>query len=580
MAAKLSMPEKLNELIDLGIALSDEKNLDTLLHRLLDGALSLSNADAGTIYLLKGNQMLSFAIRSRNDDLPSFELPLYDEKTGKANEQFISVYTAVTGKSVKIDDVYADHSDSPFNLDGTHKFDKETGYFTRSMIAIPMIDRNRKVVGVMQIVNAQDEQSGELIAFSEDSIHLLESLASQAAVAVENARLFQAQRDLMDAFIKVIAGAIDAKSPYTGGHCNRVPEIANMLAKAAIECETGIFSDFSLNSEEWREFQIAGWLHDCGKVTTPEYVVDKDAKLSTNYNRIHEIRTRFEVLRRDAELDYYQQLLEQPQQKTALQQQLQERFTQLEDDYAFVANCNIGGEFMTDEAVERVAEIARRRWTRYFDDRLGLSNMEQMQYTGIDAIPAPAEEFLLADKPEHIIKRPENQAAAEDRLKTNMTTPEHLFNRGEIYNLCIRKGTLTDEERFIINDHIVQTIIMLNKLPLPEHLQRVPEYAGGHHETMIGTGYPLGLKREQLSLPARIMAIADIFEALTACDRPYKKAKTMAESLKIMRFMVKDEHIDADLFELFLQSGVHKEYAEKFLDNPDLSDLDIEDYLN
>jgi HD-GYP domain-containing protein (c-di-GMP phosphodiesterase class II) len=579
MSGTLSITEKINQLIDLGIALSDAKDLDKLLHRLLDGALSLSNADAGTIYLTTERNTLSFAIRSRSDDLPSFELPLYNEQ-GEPNNQYVSIYSAVSGKSVKIDDIYSDDENTQFNLKGTRKFDEETGYFSRSMVSIPMTDRDRKVIGVMQIVNAKDPETEALIPFTDEDIHLLESLASLAGVAVENARLFKAQRDLMDAFIQVLAGAIDAKSPYTGGHCSRVPEIANMLARAAVECNEGMFSDFHLNEEEWREFHIAGWLHDCGKVTTPEYVVDKDAKLSTIYNRIHEIRMRFEVLRRDAEIDYYRQLIENPQREAELKTELEARYRQLEEDYAFVAECNVGGEFMADEKIDRLQQIAAQSWVRNFDDRLGLSNMDLTAYAGIDPQPVPCSEKLLADKAEHIIERISIDNRDREALKTIMRTPEHLFNRGELYNLAIRKGTLTDEERFIINDHIVQTILMLKQLPLPDQLKRVPEIAGGHHETMIGTGYPLGLKREDLSISARIMAIADIFEALTASDRPYKKAKTIDESLKIMSFMVKDQHIDADLFRLFLESGVYKQYAERYLVNPQLGDVDINKYLN
>lgn len=568
---------KNDELIRLGIALSSEHNIDTLLHQILDGALSLSNADAGTIYFKTDHDSLEFAIRSRSDELPSFELPLHNPDTGEPNDRYVSIHTALTGETVRIDDIYSD-SDTRFDLSGTRKFDEETGYYTKSMISVPMVTREEKVIGVLQIVNATDPVSGKLESFSDEDTHLLEALAAQAAISLQNYRLIKAQQELMDAFIKVIAGAIDAKSPYTGGHCARVPDLSVMLAEAAVKSDDEKFRNFSFNEEEWREFKIAGWLHDCGKVTTPEYVVDKDTKLATIYNRIHEIRMRFEVLRRDAEIEYLKAVNENPDQKQELEQQLKKKYDQLDNDFAFVAECNVGGEFMSDEYIDRLHRISKTTWTRHYDDRLGLSDMDRMQLADIEPACLPVTECLLADKAEHIIKRTAGNSP-DDEINSVMTIPEYLFNRGELYNLSTRKGTLTAEDRFIINDHIVQTIKMLKKLPFPEHLQRVTEYAGGHHEKMDGTGYPLGLSRDDLSVPARIMAIADIYEALTASDRPYKKAKTIGESLRIMSFMVKDEHIDHELFELFLSSGVYKQYAEKFLHESQIDEVNIQDYL-
>jgi hypothetical protein len=192
----------------------------------------------------------------------------------------------------------------------------------------------------------------------------------------------------------------------------------------------------------------------------------------------------------------------------------------------------------------------------------------------------PVQENLLSDRDDHIFYREEGQAEpADDPHGFKLDMPELKFNLGEIYNLCIGRGTLTAEERFKINDHIVQTIIMLEQLPFPEHLKRVPEYAGGHHEKMDGTGYPKKLNKDDMSTPAKIMAIADIFEALTAADRPYKLPKKLSASVEIMSFMKKDAHIDADLFELFLTSGVYKVYADKFLKPEQLDDVDISQYL-
>jgi HD-GYP domain-containing protein (c-di-GMP phosphodiesterase class II) len=390
----------------------------------------------------------------------------------------------------------------------------------------------------------------------------------------------KAQAELMDAFIKLIADAIDAKSPYTGGHCQRVPEVAMMLANAANAVDNGPFKDFRFDDDEaWREFEIGAWLHDCGKVTTPEYVVDKATKLETIYNRIHGIRTRFEVIWRDIEIEAYERRLqgEDEKQISSWKQASQQA---LLVDFAFIAECNIGGEFMSQEKQERIKNIANRTWIRHFNDRLGLSGADMLRYEGIEEIPVPAVEQLMSDKTEHLVKRLNFDEEAYRKQGFKLEVPEFLYNHGEIYNLCIEKGTLTPEERFKINEHVIMSIKMLERLPYPDNMEQIPEYAGTHHETMIGTGYPRRLHKDDLSIPARIMAIADVFEALTASDRPYKKGKTLSQAIKIMSFMKKDEHIDAELFDLFLTSGIYLEYAKRYLKPAQIDDVKIEVYLS
>lgn len=388
------------------------------------------------------------------------------------------------------------------------------------------------------------------------------------------------QINLIDSFIKILAEAIDEKSPYTGGHCKRVPVLAILLAEVASDSDYGELSDFSFKSEkQWREFKVAAWLHDCGKIVMPEYVVDKATKLETIYNRIHEIRTRFEVLHRDATIKYYEQLLLNPQNKDELEKELKQTHEQLHSDFAFIASCNVGGEFMEQSSVDKLTEIGKTTWVRNFDNRLGLSEDELRRVENKELF-VPVVENLLQDKIEQIIHRT-REIDLEEYVKFGfkMDVPEYERNLGELYNLSVKKGTLTQEERFKINEHIIMTIKMLENIPFTKDLKNVPEYAGSHHETMIGTGYPRKLVKEDLSIPARIMAIADIFEALTAADRPYKKAKTLSESIKIMSFMRKDKHIDSDLFEIFLTSGVYKEYALKFLSEDQIDEVDISQYL-
>ena len=389
----------------------------------------------------------------------------------------------------------------------------------------------------------------------------------------------KAQAELMESFIKLIADAIDAKSAYTGGHCQRVPEIALMLAKVTDETKVGVFKDFKLGGDdEWREFRIGAWLHDCGKVTTPEYVVDKATKLETIHNRIHEIRTRFEVIWRDVEIEGYERL-SKGEDKESVVAWKTEQHQSLVDDFSFIAECNIGGEFMSQDKQDRVKEIAKRTWTRHFDNRAGLSDVELMRYEGVEEKSVPAQEQLLSNRVEHIVKREFFDEELYRKEGFKLEVPEHLYDYGEIYNLCIEKGTLTEEERFKIQEHVIMTIKMLERLPYPETMKQIPEYAGTHHETMIGTGYPRGLQKSDLSVPARIMVIADIFEALTASDRPYKKGKTLSEAINIMGFMKKDEHIDAELFELFLSSGIYLEYAKQYLKTEQIDEVDVTPYL-
>ncbi len=415
-----------------------------------------------------------------------------------------------------------------------------------------------------------DTNIRELLDLSESMITM-----SQSIQAYE-----KAQEELMDSFIQLIADAIDAKSHYTAGHCIRVPEIAMMLARKAHEREESPFQPFRFHSEdEWREFRIGAWLHDCGKVTTPEYVVDKATKLETIYNRIHEVRTRFEVLWRDAEISCLKRQL-QGEDAAPLQQWLEQEQGRLVDDFQFLAECNIGGEFMSEEKVTRLQQIAGHVWQRHFDNRLGLSDAEMRRFGDRPNETLPVQESLLGDRPEHIEARDhfDHQAYQAQGFKTPV--PEHLYNYGELYNLSISRGTLTNEERFKINEHIIMTIRMLEALPLPDNLKRVPEYAGTHHETLTGSGYPRQLAGEELSMAARIMTLSDIFEALTASDRPYKKPKTLSESIKIMSFMCQDGHIDPDVFKLFLTSGIYREYAEKHLLAAQIDEVDIEPYLN
>ncbi len=429
-----------------------------------------------------------------------------------------------------------------------------------------------------ETVKIKDRQFDKLVPV-ETRIKEVSDLSDSVTAMIQEIQHHERQQEeFVEAFIRLIAQAIDDKSPYTAGHCNRVPEIGLMLAEAAERCDSGRFKDFKFNNDdERREFRIAAWLHDCGKITTPEHIVDKGTKLEANYNRINEIRTRFEVLRRDAEVIMWKAISTGELSKEEAQANFEQRVKQLDEDFRFVANANVGGEFMSDDKIERIKQIAQQTWLRHYDDHLGLSPFEEMIKSKSD-MTLPVVENLLADKPDHIIERVRPMEFAPEH-GIQVQVPEHQYNLGEVYNLTISRGTLTPEDRFKINEHMISGIKMLGALPFPPELSNVPRYASTHHETLKGTGYPRRLSAEDLSIPERILVIADIFEALTAGDRPYKKAKPVSVAIDIMYKMAVDEHLDMDLFLLFLESGVYRKYVNKFMPAEQVDEVDIEKYL-
>ena len=574
-------------LIEIGIALSAEKDTNKLMETILLEAKDIGNADGGTLYIRTREDTLKFEIM-RTDSLGvamggttgiDITIPplLMFKADGSPNHQQIAASAALSGDTLNIRDAY---DSKEFDFSGTKAFDASNNYRSRSFLTVPLKNSQGGVIGVLQLLNAKDPATGEVVEFSQDIQPLIEALASQAAVALDNAILIEAQENLLESFITLMARAVDAKSPYTGGHCERVPELTKMLTQAVCDTSSGPFASFNLTEEEWYELHIGAWLHDCGKVTTPEYVVDKSTKLETITDRIHEVRMRFEVVKREAEIECLNKILAGGD-DASLRAELETTLAAIDDDFAFIAECNLGGEFMGDELVERVRQIARRTWHRTLNDRIGIAHEELRRKSREPERELPCEEPLLADRVDHVIEHDAliHSADPDNPYGFRIEVPEHKYNLGEIYNLSISRGTLTAEERFKINDHIVQTIVMLESLPFPKHLQRVPEIAGGHHEKMDGTGYPKRLNGAEMSVPARVMAIADVFEALTAADRPYKPPKKLSESIRIMSFMVKDQHLDPELFRLFLESGVYQDYADKYLLPAQVDEVDIAAYL-
>ena len=536
-----SMKGSIRHFLDISATMAREADFDRLLPRLVDEAVTVTGALAGVLYL-PGDDGAGLALasirRAGATNLPRNVAP--------PAAAMVALTAANAPSAVGELDAAAP---------GCGALAATLGARRMACLVVPLRDRERAEVGLLVLCFEGRPQR--------DLIHFVEALSGAAALSVETRALIRAQKRLFQSFIQLLANAIDAKSPYTGGHCARVPVLTKMLARAACDATEGPFRDFRLGDDDWEAVHIAAWLHDCGKVATPEYIVDKATKLEMLYNRIHEIRMRFEVLKRDAEIACWRAIAGGAA-AAAEEAQLAAAWAALDADFAFVARCNEGGEAMAAADVERLRQIGRRTWQRTLDERLGASTDELARLDPPAALPVT--ESLLADKPGHRIpRRDADRIAPDNRWGFRLKVPALLYDHGELTNLSVARGTLTDEDRYKINEHIVQTIRMLGELPFPRHLKAVPEIAGGHHEKMDGSGYPRGLTGAQMSPVARMMAIADIFEALTAADRPYKKGKKLSEALAIMTRMKDEGHIDPDLFELFVKSGVCREYAGRFM---------------
>ncbi|MBV7535716.1 GAF domain-containing protein [Duganella sp. sic0402] len=520
--------ERLHQLTELSVQLGSSHDTDLLLERILMVAKGMTQADGGTLYRPSDDQrQLNFHILindtlkahqggSSGEPVTAGSVPLYNAD-GEKNLSAVAAYAAHFGLSVNIEDVYQAHE---FNFSGMVKFDQLRNYHSKSFLTVPMSDHEGELVGVLQLINAKDPVTGEIRAFSRTDQRFIEALAAQAAVTLTHQRLIAQLEELLESLVNLINIGIDEKSPYTGRHCQFVPELTMMLAEAVHNVDSGPLADFRMTDGDRKELWLAGLLHDCGKITTPVHVVDKATKLETIFDRIALIDTRFEVLLRDAEIAALKRKLAPGADFAAIDAELAQQQASLREERDFIRVANIGGEGMQPESQERVRQIGRHRWI------------------GPDG-------------------------AGQD-----------FFDADELLNLTIRFGTLTESERQQINNHISMTIRMLEALPWPKHLKNVPEYAGGHHERMDGKGYPRGLTKEQMSVQARMMAIADIFEALTAKDRPYKKGKMLSESLRILGNFSLNGHIDPDLFDIFIRNKIYLEFARKNMDEKQIDAID------
>ncbi len=520
----LNTEDIVQQLAELTGALTTEQDHNRLLDRIVLGCMQLTNADGGTLYTLNDendNELLFSILHNRSLGIHRKPRELQAVQIYDARQQasrLVVVQTFVQRETISIPDAY---DCTEYDFSGTRNFDKQLSYRSRSFLCVPLQDHEGEIIGVLQLINAMNSE-GEVVAFADAQQHLVESLASLAAAVLTKRRLIDAQRQLFESFIRLIGRAIDHKSPVTGKHCEQVPEIAMLLAEAVNRADQGSYADIRFSGLEMYELRIAAWLHDCGKITTPEYIIDKATKLHTMFDRMELVESRYREYRQQLELNLLRQLPDMaPEAAASARQQLQAQQQALEEDLAFLRSANTGSEFMSEEDKARVRRIADTSW---------LDDGDQRRW---------------------------------------------LLSKDECDNLCISKGTLTDDERQVMRDHIKVSIDMLESLKYPRQLAGVPEIACNHHERMDGSGYPRGLRAEDLSLRARIMCIADIFEALTSPDRPYKKGMLLSQAMTILGRMVEDNHLDPDLFRLFVESGSYLEYARTHMTPRQIDDFDV-----
>ncbi len=518
---------RFRNLVKIGTALSGEKDHDRLLGMIVEEAKNYTNADGCTLYIKDNdndtlkfkvvrNESLKISMGGVSDEITWPPVPLKTD-SGEDNHQNVSAHCAITGKAVNISDVY----DADFDFQGTKKFDANTGYRSKSMLLIPMRDHEDQIIGVVQLLNAHDRITGEVVDFPENEVNIITSLASQAAIAMTNMRLIQGLEELLYSIIKMIAAAIDEKSPYTAGHVQNVAEITDSLVQKINGCKSERFADICFSKQEMEEIRLSAWLHDVGKITTPEYVVDKATKLETIFDRIELVKYRVELLKKDAEIASLKLALAENGDSRDVNGEkiLADEMDNLHESISFLESVNVGGEFLDDDSLARVKDLAKL----------------------VVEIDGKKQPLLTAD---------------------------------ELANLSLRKGTLNSDERAIINNHARLSMKMLESLPFPQKFNNIPRFAGMHHEKLDGSGYPAGLTDDEIPLPARIMAVADVFEALTAADRPYKQGKKLSEAMRIMGFMVKDNHLDADICNLMVESGLVGQYAKMKLAERQHDDFD------
>lgn len=504
--ASVSHIDKVQMLNKIGTALSVNTELASLLDMIVTEAKNLTNADGGTLYLVNHEKKeLDFTVVQTNSlgihtgskgeklDWPS--VPLY-LKNQKENLHMVAATCALRDKVINITDVYETKN---FNFEGTKKFDQSTGYRSKSMLVIPLKNHENKIIGVLQLLNKKD--INEVISFDSDDEEITLSLASQAAVAITNTNLIEDLENLLESFLKSIIYALRRKSSYTANHIHKMVGLSKMIAKA-VNDDDGIYKEKTFNKNEMKQINFAALMHDVGKLSTPDYILDKATKLDGLYDRIEVVQTRAWAIKKEFEIAFLKETINKDEYEKSIKS--------IDENLSILVKSNTGAEFVPNDILKKIEDISQ------------------------NPFKCNSKEF-------------------------------YLITKEEVKLLMVQKGTLTQDERNIINDHAQISLDILNKLPFPDKYKDIPSVAGDHHEKINGKGYPQGLKGDEISFESRILAIADIFEALTASDRPYKKANNLSTAMKILFFMAKDDELDRSLVKFFYESGLYMSFAKKSL---------------
>ena len=586
----------LRELSKVGMALMSERDPRQLFDLILKQARALTTSDAGSLYLVETHDDTSVLhfLHSQNDTLPglpslAFKLPLDDAS--------IAGYVATTAEPLMLADVYHLPEEMPFSFN-REVFDERYGYRAKSMLAVPMIDHKDRVVGVLQLINRKIE-AGAAIHTDEDAsrwvlpytgreVAIVSSLAGQAAVSIENGRLYQDIENLFAGFIKAAVTAIDRRDPATSGHSVRVTELTCDMAKLINARDEGPFADVCFSDEELKQLRYAGLLHDFGKVGVREEVLVKAMKMPPVVGA--RVEARFALIRRSLEAEAAaakaDALAAKAEAVAAEAESVPERVP--EGGRAGLEGVPGGGRV----GIEGVPEGGRvgieggpGGGRTGFEGvpgggHTGFEGVPQDTRVGIDAELAAIDAKLTQDLAELAafwevvqdanIPRALDEEAAEvlkeiagktyvdaDGAEEPYLTPE------EVHYLSIRRGSLDIDERRQIESHVIHSYDFLLEIPWTEELSRIAEIVRGHHEKLDGSGYPDGVGREALSLETRIMTVCDIFDALTASDRPYKKAMPVGKALEVLRAEAEAGQLDPNVVALFIESGVYRKVLER-----------------
>ncbi len=563
--SKLESRRKLELVTRSGVIFTRERNISNILETTLNTARNLTNSDGGTIYILEEinaenpidpgeiasrnlnfvalqNETMKTNLKGGDIDMPPVPLEIDD----KPNLSNVSAYCANTGKLLNFDDVY---DADGFDFKGTRSYDAANGYRSQSMLVIPLEDHENSIIGVLQLINRR-MSDGSIGGFTPEDIELVQSVSFPAAASITQQRMINEQVNLFNAFVTMLAQGLGEKSPHTYNHIRRVAALGEAISASLSNWNEGIYADVKYNDDEMAEIKLAGWMHDIGKITTPEHIVSKQVKLQFVMDRFEMIVQRCSSKMKDYKIEMLEKQLSATAagatatELASLSAECAEKISKLETQLEALFKANRGSEAMPAEQIALVEDLASQTVDAFYETE------------------------VVIDHGFPLLKR--------------FTASRHaapLIDDWEKSNLLIKRGTLSDDERAQIKLHADRSWRWLMELPFPRKQKRLPLYAGAHHEHLNGTGYPNGISGKDMPMQSRILAIADIYEALVANDRPYKQPMALSQAMNILGDMVKRGNLDGELMKIFLKSGDYLNFAEEHLSPEQIDEVDVEAWM-